>query len=392
MVKVRQQPLFNRRYLMILIWVLPIVILILHRAGQQPSPLDQIHWQKALGYLMPDKRSGYQLKLILPLQNTASDEAWVANQSVERALAQRLESPSVQQRLNEIQWQARLERRSHYRSVIFHMANAPRPEQLQSIVSILSQPAPVDWSALQKRLQAERYLNSQSAEDRLLAAFGDQLRTNTHAADLYAGLWTTPLRRILIGEGLNNSDTSVPPTADGVPLSTPQAGTLIIPATGSRLDTRWELLAQPIPAPHDGASLARQRLGAELVSHLLSRMAPADADYRWLWHPLATGGYRALLLHQWTAPLPDGDRLAEQLDQALLDETRSTLLNQLDVLEAQTPEQWLDLVALYRMPLDSHTAFRATLESLNLTQARQLLTDTLVPAQSLHIRFNTAGH
>lgn len=160
--------------------------------------------------------------------------------------------------------------------------------------------------------------------------------------------------------------------------------------TAARTDTHWRLLGEPLQAPHSGPALARQRLVAEATARLLPHIAPPNSDYRWRWVPLARGGYRVLLLHRWpeqTTPL--GEQLAAALDQKLLDQLRNELLAQLDHLLEEEPRRWLNLVALYRLPLDSDRAFRDTLEHLTLEEARQLLTRLLPPTRRLAIRLKT---
>ncbi|MBV1787779.1 hypothetical protein KQ940_06880 [Marinobacterium sp. D7] len=385
--------MFNRRYLLILIWILPIVILILHRSGETARPLDQLGWQSETGYRLPANEAGYQLTLILPLTSALSDEGWVLDQTIEHALRTHLDGSTVQNWLARQEWHAVLHRSSSYLALRMQMQARPTAAQQQQLLSLLAQPPRLDWPTLKRRLQAERYLQSQSAEDRLLAAFGEQREPSLDLTTAYSRLWLPPPRWTLVGDMGTTGQTTSPPKAARDDRSSWQSGKLLIADTGSsRLDTRWQLIAQPISAPTDGRELAQQRLGAELVAQLLPRTQTANADYRWLWRPLLSGGYRGLLLHGTDDPGTLGEQLARQLDQPLLDATRDGLLQQLTRIEAEAPGQWLDLVALYRLPLDSHKAFRDTLNALDLAQARQLLRDTLPPAQSLHIRFDTAGH
>jgi len=395
LVKVRHQPLFNRRYLLILIWVLPIVILILHRSGQSGQTLDRIGRQGEQGYLLPlAGQAFYRLTLILPSGAALGDDDWVAEQAVERALRARLDEAGLRQWLAERQWQPELYRTGTYLALSLTLQEVPTPAQQQRLLERLAQPPELDWQALERRLRAERYLQARSAEERLLAAFGERPDAAVGIASAYSRLWQAPPRWTLSGDLDAGEDTAPPPAPRTGPAPALRTGEQRIPVDGSgRADTGWELIAQSIPAPTDGRTLARQRLAAELMSRLLARNTPPGSDYRWLWRPLVDGGYRGLLLHDWPgSPIALGERLARQLDQPLLDATRDALLEQLKQIEKEEPQRWLDLVALYRLPLDSHTAFRDTLVALDLEQARRLLVDTLPPAQSLHIRFDTAGH
>lgn len=394
MVKVRHKPLFNRRYLLILLWVLPIVILILHNSGQSSQPLDRISWQGGQRYQLPLPGQALRLSLILPSRSSLGDDGWISERAVERALQAKLKEPSLRQWLKEQQWQVDLVKSSAFLTLQFQLPSSPTAAQQQALLALLIQPPDMDWQALEKRLRAERYLQKKSAESQLLSAFGERLDTNRGIDGAYARLWQPTPRWTLSGELEAESSNARPPRPEPGKHTGWQPGKLdLTPGNASSVASGWELVAQPIPAPFDGRMMARQRLGAELVSHLLVKALPVGSDFRWLWQPLVEGGYQGVLLHNRSGtPGPTGEQLASLLNQTLLDTTRDTLLEQFRHIETETPRQWLNLVALYRFPLDSHEAFRDTLAGLSLDEARQLVTDTLRPEQSLHIRFDTAGN
>lgn len=261
------------------------------------------------------------------------------------------------------------------------MAERPSAAQRQQFLSLLESPGAQDLAPQTGQLQARRYLDLQQAQTQLLAAFGSRLP---------AELKTPASPRWTLSGPLSDLARQSPPRVrypTPAPLATGGAGTgtdrrphRYPLATAGRTAAGAAQRSGPGPAAAGGRSHRR----------LLPHIAPPNSDYRWRWVPLARGGYRVLLLHRWpeqTTPL--GEQLAAALDQKLLDQLRNELLAQLDHLLEEEPRRWLNLVALYRLPLDSDRAFRDTLEHLTLEEARQLLTRLLPPTRRLAIRLKT---
>lgn len=387
MAESKKKPLFNRRYLLILVWVLPIVILLL-QSGAGESPVDRIQWDAGLqAYVLPLEQDDIQLGLVLPLPQTLTDQAWIENRVRVQALQQRLSQADLSDWLASQGWQAKITKASTHLLIRIHMAQPPRSQQLDQFYSRLTQLNNINTEAMRKRARAERYLQSHQDETRLLAALGEGLST-TDSPFVSNPVW------ILSGDIDTGADTA-PATPTRTSASDWPPRQIVLNESSRQPTLSPMLIGQPQPAPLDGADLARQRLAAELVALLLPQQLNGDVDYRWIWKPLAANGYRALLLPtkadttaQRVAPL----NLAQLLTEELLEQTRTSLLQRYDQIIDEQPERWLELVALYHLPLDSYQAFRDTLNKIDLDAARALISNFFDPGQSLQIRFASTGN
>ncbi|WP_432697005.1 hypothetical protein ACQUQP_01215 [Marinobacterium sp. YM272] len=382
----KHKPLFNRRYLLILVWVLPIMILLLQRGGSE-SPIDRVQWDgERQAYLLPASRDDILLTLIIPLSQALTDRDWIGQRVRIESLRQQLADTTLQHWLSQQGWQADISQAPTHLRVSLQMQAPPQASQMRRFYSLLTSDVP--QTTLAKRARAERYLESRQDEVRLLAALGDRLPAQ-EASRPETPLW------ILAGKLDRVSGSTQAPASQSPARSRGWSpGVISLDDRSHPARSYWQLTGHPQPAPTNGAELANQRLDAELVAQLLSRSAAQFESYRWIWKPLVRGGYRALLTLETpsvtdTAPIP---ALAARLDQALLDTTRDALLERYERMLDESPQQWLELVALYRLPLDSHRAFRDTLLAAELSSAKSRVNDLFNPHQNLQISFITAGN
>ena len=378
----RKKPLFSRRGLIALTWILPITILLLQLSGRQDPPQLSIGWNASQQlYFLDREGSNYRLDLILPQRPALSDNDWQTQALARAQLKARLSAPALERWLKQQGWQLTASNAGGYQVLQFEMSSPPTATAQEQLLALLNKPSPETAKALLPELNARRYLALQDPQTRLLAAFGEQLPAPPQISP--APRWS------LIGPDLKLTQ-DLAPSAEPHPPSAWQPGQRAIPPASAHTDTGWILVGEPLLAPHDGTSLAQQRFVAEAVARLLPQLASDQADYRWRWQPLIHGGYRVLLVHNWPPDsIPTGHTLAAALNESLLQSLRTELLARFDQLLQTAPQQWLDLVALYRLPLDSDAAFRDTLQQLTLTEARTLLTQILGPEHRLTIRLTT---
>lgn len=378
----RKKPLFSRRSLIALTWILPLVILLLQFSGRQDPPLLSIGWNESQRlYFLDRERPHYRLDLILPQRPALSDGDWRAQALAQAQLEARLSAPELERWLKQQGWQLTPGRAGGYQALQFEMASPPSATAQAQLLALLEQPptqVPDDRLA---ELDARRYLALQDPQTQLLAAFGDQLPAVPQRP--FTPRWS------LVGPDLELAQAPAP-SAEAPPTAAWQPGQRVIAPASPHTDTGWALVGEPLPPPRDGASLAQQRFVAEAVARLLPQLAPDQADYRWRWQPLSRGGYRVLLMHDWPPDsVPTGHTLAAALDEPLLQSLRAELLERFNQLLQTAPQQWLDLVALYHLPLDSDAVFRDTLQHLTLSEARALLTQALSPEHRISIRMTT---
>lgn len=386
MAESKNKPLFNRRYLLILVWVLPIVILFLQQ-GVGERPIDNIRWDAELqAYVLPNEQDDIQLELLLPLPQTLTDQAWIDTRVQIQAVQQRLSQAPMTDWLSTQGWRAQVSEAATHLKIDIEAKQPPSAQQLEQFYTRLKQLEMINREPLRKRAQAERYLASQQDESRLLAALGEQL---SDTADLFAAkpVW-------LLTADIDKAEGSAPTTGSNAASRPWTPGSVRLDVSPRNPDASLTLIGQPQPAPKDGAELARQRLGAELMAQLLSHSF-GKMDYRWTWKPLAQNGYRALVLPSsptTRAWLADPSLASRGVSKDLLEQTRASLLSRYDQILTEEPQRWLELVGLYHLPLDSHQAFRDTLNTIDLDAARALITNLLDPGQSLQIRFASTGN
>lgn len=390
MVKVRRKPLFNRRYLQILVLILPAVILALHMSGRRADAFKTLRLVDSDRiYFLPTDDKHYQLDLLLPDSASLSDARWLQEQQHLAALKARLQEPPVQAWLHQHHWQAELQPHGGYRLLHFTMANLPTPGQRAELLDLLRQPATTDTKKLLPRLKAQRYLDNQDPQQRLLSAFGAKLDQAAPVPESPSHLATPSPRWTLTGPDSNHlPDQAWQGTQARQTQPSWSAQQDIIDTASIASD--WRLIGQPLPAPTDAAQLAKQRLCAELIRRLLDTQSPRGSAYRWVWQPLPSGGYQALLLQHWSGDNPMLTLAAGMTDK-VLKQVRQTLLDRLDTLSKENPQQWLDLIALYQLPPNSHEAFISTLRQVDLQQARALVSSALQPQHSLLLSFTNHG-
>ncbi|SEG78979.1 hypothetical protein [Marinobacterium lutimaris] len=385
MAESKSKPLFNRRYLLILVWVLPIVILLLQR-GAGETPLDPLRWNSTLhAYELPLQQEGIDLGLLLPLPQTLTDQAWIDNRVSAQALQQRLSMTDMHDWLSERGWQAQLKESSTHLLVRLHMNKVPTAQQMKQFYSLLRRQERLNNAPLHQRAQAERYLQSQQDESRLLVALGEQLADTADTPTAALPTW-------ILSGNIEPSEEDAPAPDARNRRSDISPMQLVLNASPRQPERNLVLTGQLQGAPRDGAELAQQRLAAELVAQLLPRLG-GNSDYRWIWKPLAQNGYRALILPaDAAASLQTPEQLGQAINEELLEQTRAALLERYDRIIDEAPQDWLELVALYRLPLDSHRAFRDTLNTIDLDAARALITNLFDPGHSLQIRFASTGN
>lgn len=380
------KPLFNRKFLLLLVVILPLVILLLNRSGQPPDPLARLTHRGDL-YQLLKEQPDYRLHLLLVSAPNLSDRDWIEIQLQRARIAQGLHSGALRTWLSAQQWRdAAVDTRPGYLLLSFTLPDPPTAAQRSQLLSLLQQ-LPAPEPALTTRLQAQRYLDQQAPEQQLLGALGERLAARPTAPVTDTPAWTLVGPQASQPAALATSSPR-PPAVPITPLA--PAEQQLPSARGNG----WHLLAETLPPPRDARELALQRITAELVSRLLAVVTTdAAADYRWLWQPLPYGGYQALLLRQADTGLlaRPGEQLAARLDQATLEQTRQALLERLEALVRDDPQQWLDLLALYQLPVDSDKVFRATLELLDLDSARTRVAQTLPADRRLHLRFASTG-
>lgn len=396
------KPLFNRRYLFWLMWAVAIAIVLLQTLTREDVLNLQAGYssERQAYWLEQPQQEQVHTHLLLMTGAVLREEDLLRQRLIREGINLHLTSSALREQINAFGWQIYLTDAADHLQLEIISQELPQPAQLESLIHLLQQPAAVDSDALRQRIQAERYIQTQSPQPRLLQTATSQLATLSDApyADSYAGDYASVMQqlpRLITFSGPSlKLDASDAPERDIAPLATQ-------PALDRQPETQLlqgyqneyhHLHAWSLAKPDTAEMLARQRLSADLLTHLLQRPLPGQPEYRLVWSPMSPAGYIAILLsHQEAGQLPTSKALREHLLQHLTDEllqqSSRTLLQQtrqiLDDPEGQ--RRWLGLLARYQLPADSHQLFLNALENATLVQMQEMLSSLLEPDEAIHI-------
>lgn len=326
-----RKPLFSRRYLKALIWLLPGLILLLASAG--PDALPDIGRDPARGLYWLDQpaRDDNEIRLLFDTGLAIAPHQWAAQKALAGQLQARLQQPEIRALLpdtghSEVTALAdRLQLKLRWPSAL------PAPE-LEPLLKALAQPG--DPESLQRRIEqhrAQAYLDSQVPDQRLLNLMQEALRETpsepvspAHLHEFEQRLFSQPPLVLLGGPAAAEM-------AAAIGLESTSEGT----AKASRLHLHDGIIRLRIEDPRlpdalllgtvtDGQASkeqARERLALAALQHLLEQQ-PA-LEFRLVWRSWRRQGYQALILLGEAPPLQP---LADQADGALIGLAREQLL------------------------------------------------------------------
>jgi len=396
------KPLFNRRYLFWLMWAVAIAIVLLQTLTRDDVLLLQTGYsdERQAYWLEQPKQAQVHTHLLLMTEAVLSEQDLHRQRLIHEGINQHLISSTVIEQVTSLGWQVSLTDAADHLQLEIISQELPQPAQLESLIQLLQQPAPIDSDALRQRIQAERYIQTQSPQPRLLQAATSQLANLSDApyadgyADDYVSLMQQLPRLITFSGPSLKLDASVAPQRD-IALQAIQ------PARGRQPETQLlqgyqseyhHLHAWSLEKPDTAEMLARQRLSADLLTQLLQSPLPGQPEYRLVWSPMSPAGYVAILLsHQEAGQLPGSKALREHLllhlSDELLQQSSRTLIQQTRQIldDPGGQRRWLDLLARYQLPADSHQLFLNALESVTLAQMQEMLGSLLEPDEAIHI-------
>ena len=369
------KPLFNRRYLFALMWIIPIVILLLHATGREKAatPLslgwhaDPDHWR--LSYeTLPD----IELRALKPFA-----PGWNLPNTLERAhllqsLKHWLNEESTLEKLDELSWQATLQSLTSAVQLSITMSQPPSDEQIAWLTSALNQRPNVELNE-QQRLMATWQLDQRQAENRLLAEFEHWLFSDQPTSHAFTNEWTFLLSGANV---VTSNETDIPPRSTLTPILSAKELT-----EQAHVSQVHHLLAWHIPLSEDSSTLAKHRASINAIQQALENL-PQRPNYRLIWNPLPPKSYLIII----TQGQPD-NRLDDQLLDLLLGETSDRLLSDAikQVVDQYQPAtasvinavEWFELSALLGFPLNSDLIYSETIKQLSNDDIRQHLVEML---------------
>lgn len=279
------RPLFNRNYLLALVWLLPIAIVLLNRSTPPDEPeaerLSQQHlWQPS---------EIYRTQIYLPFDSGLTATQQSPQQLVLLGLRQRLNEPDLRAFVQQRGWSVELLNSSLYIQIQLSSTKKQSGLDLQQFIEELHELPTLNWKTEISKLNAQSYLASNSARQKALnALFPDEpapLNPNLYADTVQGPVLILQLASDRPEQLEFNRSTR---------LSKLQQinGTAQIYAEKSALIDLWRL-----PAP----ASTSEYLGQQLLGILLTQRLGTHADLRFQ-QQLSPSGTLIVLEHSDVTP------------------------------------------------------------------------------------------
>jgi len=336
------KPLFNRKYLLTLVWLLPVAILILSRLG--PSA-DEVGKTIAPDQLWIESEKP-QLTIYFSQGSGLTTKDTARQALLLEGLKLRLDDPQINELLYQQSWRVKPQSSSLYTALAISAADSIDSEALTILLELLKQPPAIDWTPIIERISAEAYLAGQNGRQRAL----DGLLSSSDlqlTARSYVELVDQPIHLLF-----QTASEPLPQSLEShTELSGLQPGKASISVRSKEASTisLWQLAA-----PTDSASyLAQQTLGV-LISQSLAELPSTRIQQQ-----LAPQG--SLVLIETTA---EAESLTAALNQVSSDsDLFNSAIDQLERRWAQAIEQnrssWSEAILLYNLePLSLTSAFK----------------------------------
>lgn len=336
------KPLFNRKYLLTLVWLLPVAILILSRLG--PSA-DEVGKTIAPDQLWVESEKP-QLTIYFSQGSGLTTKDAARQALLLEGLKLRLDDPQINELLYQQSWRVKPQSSSLYTALVISAAESINSEALTTLLELLKQPPAIDWTSIIERISAEAYLAGQNGRQRAL----DGLLSSSDlqlTARSYVELVDQPIHLLF-----QTASEPLPLALEShTELGWLQPGKASISVRSKEASTisLWQL-----EAPTDSASyLAQQALGV-LLSQSLAELPSTRIQQQ-----LAPRG--SLVLIETTA---EAESLTAALNQVSSEgDLVNSAIDQLERRWVQAIEQnrssWSEAILLYNLePLALASAFK----------------------------------
>jgi len=336
------RPLFNRKYLMALVWLLPVAIIALN--SLTPSS-DLIAERIAENQLwLKSESTGVNIYFNQGSGLTSNDKA--RQTLLLEGLELRLASPEVQELLEQQQWVVRPQLSSLTTQLQIDAKEPVEAQALQQFIELLRQPPAVDWIEPIERINAQIYLASQNGRQRALDALLSSATAEPLAARTYVELVDRTIALLYLSE---ETPKPIELAARNQP-STALQGKSSVAVRAQRPAT---LLLWRLDAPSSAKSyLVQQTLGG-LVSAQLAQYPNMRLQQQ-----LTPEG--SLVLLEAGSSEADLNTLLESLksDPELLNAAIEQLQTRWETALEQRPEAWAEVLLLYAVePQSLESAF-----------------------------------
>jgi len=354
------RPIFNRKYLVGLVWFSLIAILILSSMGPGAVKYHSIenNDSKTIYWMELDDQP-MQLVFLLATQPALNNTQQQLQQLKSLILQQRLRSlasPTYSYNVNPKQ--------DRIEVTLSWASGQPLPE-LNTIWQTLNKPVDsVRWKEPFTKIQARYYLADQSEEQKLINYFYQQLQPSNNTTvlsllnDSYLGLFDAPIFAIS-GEDAEDYveviEEQLPHSLQSHQTQKTQIKSAALVREQSLGDRFRLLLGQSLP-PRASQDFVTHRITAQVVQDLLTEYKEQHKlNFRILWASLKDIGFQALIFEGDQNPEPILPQLQQQINEDLVEQSKNRLAAnwQERMRDNMNQVTALSLIAFYQLPTDT---------------------------------------
>lgn len=165
-----KRPLFNRKYLLALVWLLPIVVLFLNSDYLNSGPYDKLQrLSDRIGWLPTQKSEPEMATLFLKIGSGLENLTRAHQQYFVQALSARLRQPDLRELAEQQAVKSRISSNQSYIKIDLE-STEPFANWLPILLTALKEPPSIDWDALERELSAEQHVQAAEARTQLYRA------------------------------------------------------------------------------------------------------------------------------------------------------------------------------------------------------------------------------
>lgn len=389
------QPLFNRTYLKILMWMSAFAVLYLATIGNREPDYLQLNRAETLPiYWVENASDKTDLSILLPTGGALTQ----SEKQLQTLLRQVLENQLAIQILPDgIQYQ--VQQAPDQLILTFEWQQQENLPDWTALFTALQSPVNASlWQQVLEKLKARDYLQSHKTDNQLLNSYF-QLLTGGELNDplfLLNSRYQEMLNNARFFISGNDSDDLAEQLMDHPPRLTPailserqitgSSSEQILPSGN---DHRYHLLLGSGIPPRNSSDFAPHKLAAHTLQNALAQSSNTITfEYRQLWSSLHDVGYRALLLHA-DQPLDNLlQALQNRMTPELAEESRTQVISQW--LERMSEESnqitALQQIAFYNLPVDTLETYSESLRTVDINTVVTLAKASVQSDNQIQIR------
>lgn len=397
------QPMFNRTYLKVLLWVIAIAIVLLSASGRDTNDYLDIQRieNKPVYFTDLNDAADLSVQMIFALGPALNDQQKLLHKLLAKRIQHTLSSQEVAEQLAPLQANIQLSLQDDRFTLLLSIpANrAINTDQLthlqQHLIKTLSRSdlntgTEAEWA----RLKAEQYLENQASENHLLSVLTATLTddSSVHPLQRFSAWANNTLSTDNLYMAIHGPDaaTAAQALAAALPARQQFAAPRLasqgliqrqtLPATGNEAYT---LIGQKLPG-RQSENFTAQLIAVKSLQRALPAIQP-EVSSRLIWKSLDRQGYFALLLYGQRPPAdtdqlaPINKRLLAATSDDLIDATRTMIKDNFLQQMSEQPAQLalLNTLAFYQLPLDYISGFATHLSDTGNDQVREQLNNML---------------